>query len=164
MNLDSLISLYNAVPTDWMIIGAVAIFAAFDTLRSGARRTCTFAFALPVTYVLIGSVPQAVVLGGIAGQFSTPLLQAILFFIILAVIYVTVSRIGLSWGGEAGQTIQAALAGVAGTALLVVFWLQIPALSTLYHFGADVQNIFGESYRFFWIIGSYAALAFVRNA
>ena len=164
MNVDSLISLYNAVPTDWMIIGAVAIFAAFDTLRSGARRTCTFAFALPVTYVLIGSVPQTVVLGGIAGQFSTPLLQAILFFIILAVIYVTVSRIGLSWGGEAGQTIQAALAGVAGTALLVVFWLQIPALSTLYHFGADAQNIFGESYRFFWIIGSYAALAFVRNA
>lgn len=162
MNVDSITAIYASIPTDWMIIGVFAIFAAFDALRSGARRTVQLALALPLAAILVVSLSSATVLGSIVGQFSTPILQAILFFIILAIMYVVIGRIGLSWGEETGQTIQAALTGVAATAVVLVFWLQIPALGALWHFGPQVEVIFGEGYRFFWLIGSYAALAFVR--
>ncbi len=163
MNLDSITAIYNSIPTDWMIIGALAIFAAFDCLRSGARRICTLVLALPPTVLLIESLPRTAILGSIVGQFATPLLGAVLFFIILVAVYILIHRIGLSWGSESGQTIQAALAGVAVMVIVVTFWIQIPALDSLWHFGAQVHAIFGEAYRFWWLIGSYAALAFVRS-
>ncbi|OGG79171.1 hypothetical protein A3A39_03575 [Candidatus Kaiserbacteria bacterium RIFCSPLOWO2_01_FULL_54_13] len=163
MNLDSLTSLFAAVPTDWMIIGSFAILAAFDCVRSGARRVCTLALALPPTVILAESLSKAEILGGITGQFSTPMLEAVLFGILLVGMYVLIARIGLSWGEEAGQTIQAALAGVALTAIVVTIWIATPALDQLWNFGPQVQQIFGESYRFFWLLGSFAALAFVRS-
>lgn len=163
MSFDSITNLFAAVPTDWIIIGAFAIFAAFDALRSGARRICTLALALPPSALLFVVLPNTVVLGSVAAQFSTPLLEAVLFLIIFAIVYILIGRIGLSWGGEAGQTIQAALAGVAAATIVAVFWLQVPALDTLWHFGPQVQLIFGEAYRFWWLMASYAALAFVRS-
>ncbi len=163
MNLDSLTSLYNAVPTDWMIIAVLAIFAAFDALRSGARRIASLSLALPVAALLFGAISSAAFLGDAVAQFSSPVPQAALFFILLIGIYILINRIGLAWGSESGQTLQAALAGVAAVALAVVIWIQIPALDALWHFGPQMQLIFGETYRFWWLIGSYAALAFVRS-
>lgn len=164
MSLDAIMSAFSGIPTDWLIIGSFALLLAFDAVRAGARRICLLALALPAAVLLVESLPDAALLGGIAVQFSTPVLEAVLFFIVLAVMYVIVGRIGLAWGGEAGQTLQAALAGVAATALVVTFWIQVPALDSIWHFGPQVQDIFGESYRFFWLLGSYAALAFVRNS
>ena len=163
MNFDPVASLYNAVPTDWMILGAFAIFAAFDCLRSGARRACTLALALPIALLLFSASGKAAFLGGITEQFSTPILEAVLLGILVVVSYVLIGRIGLSWGGESGQTIQAALGGVALTAILTTFWLATPALDALWRFGPDAQAVFGEAYRFWWLLGSYAVLAFVRN-
>ena len=163
MNLDAVMSIFSGIPTDWLIVGVFALLAAFDAVRAGARRICLLALALPATVLLVESLPGTAFLGSIAEQFSTPMLGAILFFIVLVIMYVIVGRIGISWGGEAGQTLQAALAGVAAAALVVTFWIQVPALDSIWHFGTQVQDIFGESYRFFWLLGSYASLAFVRG-
>ena len=164
MGLDTITNFFAGIPTDWLIIGAFALLAALDAVRAGARRICLLALALPVTVVLVTNLPKATLLGSITAQFSTPILGAVLFFIALVIMYIIVGRIGLAWGGEAGQTIQAALSGVAIAALVVTFWLQVPELDSIWHFGPQVQGIFGEGYRFFWFIGSYAALAFVRNS
>ena len=163
MNLDAITGVYSAIPTDWMILGVFAIFAAFDILRSGARRACTAALALPIALLLFVTTENATFIGDIVRQFSTPILQAVLVGILFAAAFVTISRIGLSWGGETGQTIQAAVGGVALAAIVTTLWLATPALQEVWSFGPQVAEIFGESYRFFWLFGSYAALAFVRN-
>jgi hypothetical protein len=163
MNIEAITGIFSSIPTDWLILGIFALFASFDAVHSGARRICMLALSLPATVLLINSLPDSAVLGSIAGQFSTPVLGAVLFFIVLVIMYVIVGSIGIASGGEAGQTLQAALAGVALSALVVTFWIQIPALDSIWHFGTQVQDIFGESYRFFWLLGSYAAIAFIRN-
>lgn len=163
MNLDSLISLYNTVPTDWILIGVFAIFAAFDSLRAGARRISALALALPIATLLSKSVTDSSMLSTVVQQFSTPTLQALLFGLLLVAAYIIVQRIGLVWTEVSGQTIQAALGGVAITALVVTFWLEVPSLQTLWHFSPQVQEIFGESYRFWWLAGSFGVLAFIRS-
>ena len=163
MNIDAITGVFSSIPKDWLILGIFALFASFDAVHSGARRICILALSLPATVFLINSLPDSAVLGSIAGQFSTPVLGAVLFFIVLVIMYVIVGRIGIAFGGEAGQTLQAALAGVALSALVVTFWIQIPPLDYIWHFGTQVQSIFGESHRFLWLLGSYATIAFVRN-
>ncbi len=164
MNIDAITGVFSSIPKDWLILGIFALFASFDAVHSGARRICILALSLPATVFLINSLPDSAVLGSIAGQFSTPVLGAILFFIVLVIMYVIVGRIGIAFGSGGGQALQAALSGVALSALVVTFWIQIPALDSIWHFGTQVQDIFGDGYRLFWLLGSYATLAFVRNS
>ena len=164
MELDSISTIYSNIPTDWMIIGVFAIFAAFDCLRSGARRIATLAVALPVTTLFAGLLPQTVILGGFLTQFANPFLDSIIFGSLFVVLYMLIARLDFAWGSEEGQTIQAAIAGVAAAAIVTTFWVMVPALDSLWHFGPQVQSIFGEGYRFLWLIGSYAFLGFVRKS
>lgn len=163
MNLDTVTSAFSGIPTDWLIIGAFAIFAAFEAFRGGAQRVSQIALALPIASLLFESISKTAILGGVLEQFSTPLIGTIVFFALVALIYVFIGRIGLSWGGGESGAMRAALAGVALTALVLIFWIQIPTPDSLWQFGPQVQTIFAESYRFWWLLASYAALAFVRS-
>jgi len=164
MEFDSIGTIYENIPTDWLIIGVFAIFAAFDSLRSGARRACTVALAIPITTFLLTLLPQTIVLNTVLYQFANPFLEAIIFGALFVVLYILISRFDFAWGDDSGQTIQAALAGVAATVIVVTFWIATPALDTLWHFGPQIQAVFGEAYRFWWIIASFATLGFVRNS
>lgn len=163
MDLDSIVGVFGGIPLDWIIIGAVVIAVALYVLRSGAQMICTLALALPTTALLLSALSNAAIVGPLSKQFETSPLRALLFVAILIVSYTLVHRMGISYGSESRQPIQAILAGAAAAALLVVIWIQEPALQSIWQFGGDVQSIFGEAYRFWWIIGSYATLAFVRR-
>src|SRR3989344_5979562 len=163
MNLEAVTSLFAHFPTDWIIIVVLSIFIAFDALRSGLGRVTALALSLPATLFLAGSLSQARILSGVAGQFSTPLLKAVLFGIVFAAAYLLVRRMAPSYATGSGEVIQALLAGVAGTITLVIVWLQVPELQAVWHFGSQVQAVFGEAYRFWWIALSYLVLAFVRS-
>ncbi|MBI2612696.1 hypothetical protein HYW59_02695 [Candidatus Kaiserbacteria bacterium] len=163
MNFDSVISAVTNIPIDWMIIGGFALLAALDCVRSGARRVSQLTLAFPLAALLMQSLPQAYLVGDIAKQFSTPLMQALLLGALFVALYIFIGRIGLSWGGEEGQTIQAAIAGVAAAGIVVTMWVATPSLMSLWHFGPQVQEIFGETYRFFWLLGAFAAFAYVRS-
>jgi len=163
MGIDSVLGIFTNIPVDWAILAVSAIFAAFDVVRNGAKRVSMLALALPATVLLISALSNDAILGPLSKQFSTPVLQAVLFAIILTVMYVLAGRLGISYGGESGQPLQALLGGLAVTAILVCIWVTTPALQSVWHFGPQVQEIFGESYRFWWILGSYGALAFIRR-
>ncbi|MBI2610413.1 hypothetical protein HYW60_00540 [Candidatus Kaiserbacteria bacterium] len=154
---------FSAIPTDWFIIGGIVLLSAFDCVRTGVRRVSQIALAFPLSALLMQNLPKAFILGEAAAQFSTPLMQALLLGFVFAVLYVLIGRIGISWGGEEGQPIQAALAGVASAGIVTTMWIATPALDSLWHFGPQVQEIFGEAYRFWWLLGSLAALAYVRG-
>ncbi len=146
-----------------MIIGGFTLLAALDCVRSGARRVSQLSLAFPLAALLMQSLPQAFILGDVADQFSTPLMQALLLGVVFVSLYILIGRIGLSWGGEEGLAIQAAIAGVAASGIVVTMWIATPPLQSLWHFGPQVQEIFGETYRFWWLLGSFAALAYLRS-
>ena len=163
MNLDAASNFFSHIPTDWIVIIAFAILIAFDAVRSGTGRACALALSLPVTLFLISEIPHAKVLSGIASQFGTPTLKAVLFGIVFVVAYILVRRMSAAYRNNNGASIQAVIAGVATAAVLVVVWLQVPELQSVWHFGAQVQAVFGEAYRFWWVMGAFAALAFVES-
>ncbi len=163
MSIESVLGMFTNVPIDWAILAMSVIFLAFDIVRSGAKRVAILALALPATVLLISALSSDAVLGPISKQFAAPLLQAVLFAVIFVVMYVLVGRLGISYGGESGQPVQALIGGLAATVILVCIWVMTPALQSVWNFGPQVQAIFGEGYRFWWILGSFSALAFIRR-
>ena len=53
-------------PTDWIILGALAAFIAFDSLRNGSARAATLAVVAPLALLLVNLLPQTIILGPIA--------------------------------------------------------------------------------------------------
>lgn len=150
-------------PTDWIIIGAVAALVAFDTLRNGGTRASALALALPAALYVLAALPKALFIGDVSKQFSTPLLQTVLFGIVFVALYVLTYRIIGFYSTSTGAPIEALLTGLAATAILLIVWLQVPSFDSLWHFGPQVHAVFAESYRFWWLGASYLALAFARS-
>jgi hypothetical protein len=150
-------------PTDWIIIGAVAVFIALDTLRNGGTRAATLALALPATLFVMDTLPRTLFIGSVLKQFSTPVLQAVLFGIVFVALYVLIYRIIGFYSTSTGAPVEALLTGLAATAILMVVWLHVPALDSLWRFGPQVHIVFSESYRFWWLAASYLSLAFARS-
>lgn len=155
-------SLFSHWPTDWIILGAVATLLTLDALRSGAGREIAIAFAAPLAMLLLGFLPKAALLGAFRSSLSNGITQASVFFTLFSLIVFFVNRIVFFFTGSGG-VVSGLIAGIAATAVLTTVWLQIPALQGLYHFGPQVQAIFGEAYRFWWLLVAYAGLAFVRS-
>lgn len=161
--MDAIIEFATSIPLDWIIIGALTLLFAFDVMRNGAGRVCAIALAFPIAMLLTSMLPKSFFVGGFAEELSAPPLGAIVFLILFAAFYLLIRRIDFAYTGETGRPLQSVLTGFAGVAILVVIWLEVPALATLWQFGGDVQAVFNEAYRFWWLVGSYATLAFARN-
>lgn len=162
MEAGSIIDFFLALPTDWIIIGSFALIMFVDALRVGSARISTLAVSAIVSMVIYGTVASAALFGPVSAQLSTPVLQAAFFSVIYILSYILVRRVFIDYGELHGQPLQAIFAAVAVTALIVVVWLQIPALSAVWQFGEQVQAVFGEAYRFWWMLVSLAALAFAK--
>ncbi|MDP2648684.1 MAG: hypothetical protein Q8P19_02180, partial [bacterium] len=88
---------------------------------------------------------------------------AVLFFVMLVALFFFSRRIIGFWSDSRECVVQALMAGLATTIIALVVWLQIPSLDAVWHFGPQIQNVFSEAYRFWWLLISFAALAFVRS-
>lgn len=163
MNLDAVSGFVSHFPTDWVIILVFAVLVAGDTVRAGSARASALALSLPATLLIISTIPNAKMLSGVAGQFSSPVPKAVLFGIVFAIAYILVRRMSASYSSNTGEIIQSVLAGAAASFVAVVVWLQVPELQAIWSFGPQVQAVFGEAYRFWWIVGSYVALGFARG-
>ena len=71
---DTVIRFFTQLPVDWIVIGAFVIIAAFDCLRSGAKRVSTLALALPAAALVFSVLQNAAIIGDISRQFSSPVL------------------------------------------------------------------------------------------
>ncbi|OGG53886.1 hypothetical protein A3H16_00350 [Candidatus Kaiserbacteria bacterium RIFCSPLOWO2_12_FULL_53_8] len=162
MDLNTVANIFSHWPTDWIIIGALVAFIALDALRSGSARAASLVLALPATVLLTNALPQAVVVGPLSAQFTAPAAQLIIFAAIFVLLYIACHRIIFTFS-EDGGVLQALITGVSATVVLVVILLQVPGLQSLWHFGDQVQLVFGEAYRFWWLLAAYGGLAFVRS-
>src|SRR3989338_7250062 len=128
---DTVISFFTHLPADWIVLGAFLFGSALDVMRSGAKRVCTLALALPAAALVFSVLQNAAIIGDISRQFSSPVLQGVLFAIVFVVMYILVGSIGISYGSESGRPLQAALGGIAAAAIIIVIWMRTPALRDL---------------------------------
>jgi|SRR3989344_358044 len=157
------VGFFSNISLDWVILVAFALVIAIDGFRNGLSRASALALALPLTLLLARSMPEARFMGGIADQLNSPLLNTVFVLILLAVVFVCMYRITDTYGADSSHPIQALLAGLAVAVVAVVIWLQIPSLDSVWHFGPQVQALFGAAYRFWWLLIAYIALAFARG-
>lgn len=133
-----------------------------DALRSGSGRVSTIAIAALVTLAVYAAVPQAAYLDVLTRQLSTPVLQAALFGVIFMLTFLLVRKMFYDYDEMHGQPIPAIFAALAVTIIIIAVWLQAPALEAVWRFGPQVKSIFGEAFRFWWLLIALAALAFAK--
>ncbi len=163
MDWHALVSVFSNIPLDWVIIAVFAVIMAADALRGGPSRATALALALPLTLLVADALPDARLMGSIAAQLTSPVISAVFDGILLVIVFICMYRIVDTYGVDSSHPIQALLSGIAIAAIAVVVWLQIPALDSVWHFGPQIQSIFGEVYRFWWLLIAYIALAFARG-
>jgi len=163
MDLSSFSSLAAHWPVDWIIIGAFTALVAFDAFRNGSRRGIAISLAFPVTFIAYGYLDQTAIIAPILKTVSFPLEQNAIAIGMLVILFLLFSRMGGSFFGGSSGSIQALITGIAAAIVAAVFWLQLAPLEALWHFGPSVAQVFGVSWRLWWLFGSYLALAFVRG-
>ena len=163
MDFSSVLQTFSGLQADWVIIATFTLFASLDVVAYGARRECALALALPLAGGLFTMLSQAVVIGPWLGGLTWIYAQGCVFLALTFLIFFVINQLNFAEAGEFGRPLLAGLAGIALTAILIVVWLSIPALQTLWQFGPSVQALFAEQYRFFWLAGSFLVLAFTRS-
>lgn len=162
MNVASISSVFANWPIDWILIGAFAAFAAFDALRNGPSRATALVLCLPAALFFMNTLSNALFLGSLAAQFTTPLSQAGVFAVVVVALYFVVHR-AISTFSTGLPPLQALMTGLAAAIVLVVVWLLTPGLDAVWNFGDQARVVFGEAYRFWWLAASYVAIAAARS-
>ena len=161
--LRSVQSFFTGLPMDRIILGVIVIVIALDSLRSGIGRAISLSIAMPMGLFLY-SLADTAVLNWAGGLFSTPFMQAAVFGAIVVGMYLLVRRMGLEYVDSGmGAPVQALLAGAAVTVVFACIWLHEPALGDIWTLSPQVQMVFSEAYRLWWLLGAYIALAFARG-
>jgi hypothetical protein len=156
-------ALFGGLPADWPILILVAAILSLESFSSGSTRTNAISIAFPITSTLFWWLPSTFLAAAVMSQLTTtPALSAI-FGLLFIGIYFVIHRMIFSFGSSGGDVPQAMISGIATTIIIVVFWLQTPGLSDLWRFGDQVQLVFNESVRAWWLIGALATLAYTRG-
>ncbi len=152
-----------SIPADWIIIGTCTVLASLDIAAYGAKRECALALAFPLAATIFTLAPSTAFVGSTLQQIAFPHAEALVFVVLLIVLFAIIHRLRFADGIESARPLPAALGGVALTIIIIVFWLSIPALASLWMFGGSVQLLFAEQYRLFWLLAAYIALVVVRG-
>jgi hypothetical protein len=160
MDFGSVSSAFSQIPLDWILVVIFFVVIAADALRAGPVRAGAIAISLPLSALLYQMIPQTVLLSSISSQFPKSFEQALLFAILEIILFVCFNQLLYSFESHS-SLLSAVVCGLCATVVVLVVWTQVPVLQSLWHFDSQIVAIFGASYRFFWLIGSYLALAFI---
>lgn len=134
-----------------------------DAMRSGTARAATLAVVFPLTFFFSGILSHVAILGPMTAKITAPFMQAAIFGLLFAVLFFLVYRIMYAFGGSGSMPFASVVASLAATIITLVVWLQVPALQSVWHFGPQIQAVFGVAYAFWWLIAAYLLMAFVRS-
>jgi hypothetical protein len=148
---------------DLIVIGGLILVAFFAVLRSGTGQATALALAFPFAALLYSEVPGTYLLGPTLEKISMQGTQAAVFGILFVVSLFLLYRIASCYDSLTGGSVIGVLAGFSVAILLIVTWLQIPALSALHELTPPLPQIFAASYRLYWTLGALMLLAFVRS-
>ena len=163
MSLQAFTAFFTHISFDWIILILCASVLTFDALRSGLSRVTALALALPLTLLLLEYAQNAQFMTSLERQLSSPASRLIFDAALLIVLCIIMYRITDTFAASSYHLLQALIGGIAATAIVIIVWLQIPALDSVWHFGPQVQAIFGATYRFWWCLAAFIGLAFARG-
>ena len=150
------------IQIDWFIVAVLFILSAFDGYQSGGARASAAAIALPLSIIFSNTVASTLALGATLHTLHAEAYPTAVIGVLFVIFYLIINRmIEPSFG--AGGIISALLAGAGGVVVLLDVWIGTPILDTLFHFGPFPQFVFSETYRLYFVIGGYIALAFARG-
>jgi len=150
-------------PVDWVILFFFALIVMIDALRNGTARAATLSVVFPLTFFFFGILSHAAIFGQVIEKVSAPLTHAAVFGVLFAVLFFLVYRIMYALGSSGSMPFASAVATLASTIITLVVWLQVPALQSVWHFGPQIQAVFGIAYAFWWLIAAYLLMAFIRS-
>ncbi len=148
---------------DWIIIIVCALLIAFDALRSGAARASALSLALPVTVFVFGLISHTYYIGAIFQKFSSAMLQAGVFLAVALVMFFIVYRIISLFVSSAPRLLFSILSAVSATMVMVVVWIQVTPLSSVWQFSPSTIALFGSDFALLWLLCAYLILAFIRS-
>ena len=152
-----------ALPSvDWLIVIGIFVLLLFDAIRAGTGRSAGIVFACGLSYLLYELLPTAIFFGPYVTSLEESVVQAAPFVILVALCYLFVRRIADSFNDFEGF-LQAILASAAATITILVVWHTVPALLALWDFNSLINLLFGETYRFWWLIVALSMLAFASG-
>jgi len=164
MHLQNVLAFIANIPADWIVFVIVLLALSIDVLRAGSGRITTLAISLPVSSLLFDLLPNAYFVGPVVRSLLTPVAEGALFAVLFTLLSFLIYRIIRAQGKDPGPLIILSfLSGLVGTVIITVVWVQTPALNHLFAPSVQFQAIFGSGYAFFWLVGSYLLLAFVRS-
>ncbi len=152
-----------ALPLDWVVVGLCALFITIYTLRMGVRLALALSLTMPVVVFTLTSIPTTLGLSKLVTLTESAPTELMLAIAVFVFIFFMVFRmLGDNFIGSAFP-LSALCIGIATTALMIVFANEMLGSNPLWHFGPSVQLIFGSTYKLWWVIASYGALAFFRR-
>ncbi len=151
------------IPLGWIVFAIVAFILTIDAMRSGPGRAAVLAITAPASVFLYDLIPHTFVIGSLMTSLPSRFIPAGIFLVIFIIVFILFYRMAISIGGISSGLMLSLLAGLSGTIVSVVMWLQVPALSSIWDFGAPLPAIFGSPYALFWLVISFIALAFARS-
>ncbi|MDB5188146.1 MAG: hypothetical protein JWO50_666 [Candidatus Kaiserbacteria bacterium] len=151
------------IQPDSIIIAALIIGISAIAVKWGTARACVIAITLPVTAFIYTLVHDGFLVSTIDTKLTSPLMQSALFGIIVVFVYITTHRMYRSFVHEGESIALAILAGIASTCIVLVVWIQTPALMSIWNFSNTIDMLFGAAYALWWILGSLLVLAYVRS-
>ncbi len=160
MDFGGAFSSLSQIPLDWLIIGVFFVLVTIDAIRAGSVRAASLAISFPLSVYLYQLLSQSILISTIDKQFSSNLEQVLIFAILEVVVFVCLHQMLYSFDAYT-SIISAVVCGLAATVAVLSVWTNLPILQSLWHFTPQVQGVFGTSYRFFWLIAAYLALAFI---
>ncbi len=150
-------------PVDWPIIGLIAALLALEAFSSGSVRTSTISISFPLTFLIMQWLPNTFLFSSAMEQLTSKEAQSAVFGLIFIGMYFMIHRMIFSFGSAGGDVPEAVISGVATAIILVIIWIQTPGLKDLWQFHSQVQLVFNETVRVWWLIGAFAALAYTRG-
>jgi hypothetical protein len=159
----STVALLSGFSADWPILGLIAALLSLESFSSGSTRTSSVSIAFPIAAILFQWVPTTFLVSAVMTQLSTPAAQSAAFGLLFIAMYFIINRMIYAYGSGGGDVPQALISGIATTIIMTVFWIQTPGLKDLWHFGPQIQLVFNESVRAWWLLGSFAVLAYTRG-
>ncbi len=149
----------GSLSTDVMIGVGLLIALTLLALYAGSSQVISIGLAALFAPVVVAFAKNAAFLSGMPldGTGYERAMLAVMFGI-LAFLFKMISSDIL----HMTTPLQAIMAGLGTTCLLMLVWVSTPALVTWFQFGGTITAAFAEGFRFWWVMSILALFAFAR--
>ena len=163
MDVASIGSSFSVVPADWIILGALVGLGALDAYRVGSARIGAIGLSLLVTTMVFNASKKAIVLGPLMNSSKLQYTEALSFAALALLLFFLMRHVTIDYSLDGLNPISSLFASAATAAVLLVVWINTPALDSIWHFSSLLHSAFAEAYVMWWIIGALAILAYMRE-